>query len=230
MMLYSTWYGDSYREMADVWYKSAKANTTESDTVLCVESCPDKAAFRRVSNHVCGNTHKLRLWIKECERAIDRQENLVLMDADTFICNEINSAFDEDFDIGLTFRKYKIPFNAGVVFFKPTDKAMKFMNAWYSENMRLLNRRTEFSVGIKKYGGVNQASLANVLRNPARQYKKFDCATWNCEQSSWNTFSDDTRVVHVKSELRSHIFGNVRHKRPEFDRMKMIYDSYLEMP
>lgn len=230
MMVYSTWYGDIYREMAEVWYKSAEANTDDCDTVMCGESNPDRDAFRLVNNHVCGNTHKLRLWIKQCEWAMEREENLVLMDADTFICHELRSAFDEDFDIGLTFRKYKIPFNAGVVFFKPTDNAMKFMNAWYSENMRLLNRRTEFNNGVRKYGGVNQAALANLLRNPPCKIHKFDCAIWNCEQSSWREFSPLTRVVHVKSDFRSHVRGTLNHKRPEFDRMKAIYDHYKAMP
>lgn len=57
-------------------------------------------------------------------------ETVVYLDADAFIVKAIDDIEDDQFDVGLTYKGAKARINAGVCFFKNTDRSKIFVENW----------------------------------------------------------------------------------------------------
>lgn len=209
MLIYSTGYGRIYDTLARVWECSAREHNPAVEVTYEPSRPPARTMQRAGNNHVGGNTHKLDLWVQAAHRCIDAGRRCVLMDADTFVLGLLADAFGEfQGDIAYTTRHYRVPFNAGVVFVNPTQAARDFLVRWQSENARLFSHRALSSEAVRRFGGVNQAAFAALIRNPgACKLGTVPCAKWNAEQTSWSVFGSDTRVVHIKPPLRQRVLN-----------------------
>lgn len=154
-----------------------------------------------------ANTHKLACWAMRVHQAAIG-DRLLLMDADTMIVNSLDAVWDRPFDVAYTVKSgSKFPINAGVVFVRVSLAARAFFARWVEENARLLRNDPERTYR-KRYGGLNQAALACVLQAPAARVVALPCAEWNCEDSTWASFTPArTRIVHVKGDLQRAIFN-----------------------
>ncbi len=89
------------------------------------------------------------------EKTLRDHDKVLLVDADAFIERPVDEAFEDEFDIGVTFRPnnagmvemYRNPessrsqrmgyINSGAVFAKQTSKAFEFLKAWKKEAYRM---------------------------------------------------------------------------------------------
>lgn len=154
------------------------------------------------------NTQKLDHWIEQVLAAPDGAP-VLLMDVDTAILRRLDDVWSLDFDLALTRRPKGFPYNGGVVFLRASAAVKALMAAWGAENRRMLEDRAYHLRWQRIYGGINQAALGKLIETGgAAGLKIIDlpCQDWNCEDQSWHLFNNQTRVLHVKSDLRIAIF------------------------
>lgn len=162
------------------------------------------------------NSQKLDRW-HEIVLAAPDGERLLLIDADTLILRPLDDVWDAPFDLAYTTRLSMFPLNAGVVFLRVSPGVRAFMTAWREENLRLLtDPKPVLSSWRRKYGGVNQASLARQLQTAhGLAIRELPCLEWNCEDTSWAQFDPAvTRIVHIKGALRKIVMQR-QHPTPE---------------
>jgi hypothetical protein len=155
------------------------------------------------------NTQKLGIW---CRIILEAPvgDRICLIDSDTFLVNGLDDVWDRDFDIAITVRDFVLPLNAGVVFVHVTPQSKTFMQRWYDVSAAMYADIPYHVLWRKKYGGMTQASLGNILESGdhGANVLTLPCREWNCEDSCWGKFDPAaTRVVHVKSGLRRLIFN-----------------------
>jgi len=171
----------------------------------------DLTFSRVLGESASSNTQKLEEWARIAASAPEG-DLLALLDADTFLTATLDPVWDLDFDVALTERAGShLPLNGGVIFLRAGARARDFMKAWAETNRELFCSPKLLDPWRKRYGGMNQAALGKVLetRPPGgAKVLRLPCLEWNCEDSSWAQFDPArTRVIHVKSALRTAAFG-----------------------
>lgn len=168
-----------------------------------------------VSAHV-ANTHKLEHWADLVAASADGDE-LLLLDADTYIRQPLDEVWSRPFDLAYTVREYPVPFNLGVLFVRVSDRARALFELLRAENRRLFRPSDETAIWRRRFGGVNQAAFGFLLERGVYAgctIRQLPCHEWNCEVSSWPRFDPAvTRIVHVNGALRRQIF----HREPRPD-------------
>lgn len=173
---------------------------------------PPVRRFTENTNHL-ANTAKLAHWCDAVSAAADGDE-LLLIDADTFIVRPLDDLWESPFDVAYTVRPpgYPMPLNAGVIFLRASPTTQRFMVAWRERNQQMLRDRALLARWWK-YRGINQAALGSLLEEEGGELGHLlplPCREWNCEDSSWESFAPDvTRIVHVKAALRRAVFPPV---------------------
>lgn len=154
-----------------------------------------------------ANTHKLAEWARRV-RAAEDGDRMLLADSDAMILRPLDDVWAESFDLAYTVKRGRFPFNAGVVFLRVSDRTRAFMSDWVAANARVLADERPAEFWIRQYGGVNQASLAELLMNTGLQLAQLPCHEWNCEDTNWRRFDPAvTRIVHLKGALRTACFS-----------------------
>jgi len=148
----------------------------------------------------------------------------VYLDGDAQLCANIDDIVDDDYDIGVTLRDpselagawYEEHFdivkyvNAGVIFFKPTPAAKKFLNVWHvitesiGNDQQVLNKLTCPDTYPKPYS----IMTINEIR-----IKYFPCMQYNYYYFE-RGLAPNIKIMHFK--------GPVRHFYP-FDWKKRLY-------
>lgn len=168
------------------------------------------------------NTWKLDWWRDRVLGAPDGAR-VLLIDGDTFVTRPLDPIWDLDFDVAYTLRaKYEkvrglagvrtrgggIPFNAGVIFLRVSERTRAFMRSWSETNLRFLRDAQEHEPWRKVYAGINQAALGYLLEQGEHgcHIAELPCAEWNLVE--WGLYEPEvTRIVHVKSSLRRATFA-----------------------
>lgn len=217
-VIYSIWFGDGmYERMAKVFEYTAKKHCPNWDiNVDHVEPVELEHHNMALPSHV-ANTQKMEAWNRVVQGA-ENGKRILLVDSDTFFTNGIDDIWEKDFDICYTSKKTsRFPFNSGVIFIRVSDKVKDFFNEWAEVNRNMLKNAKKHQPWRAKYGGINQAAFGWMLRSEeAKRLNIADvpCREWNCEDSSWASFDpNETRIVHVKSDLRRAIFRRGRQDR-----------------
>ncbi len=161
-----------------------------------------------------ANTWKLDRWCEVVEAAA-QSEQLLLIDVDTAILQPLEAIWELPFDVAYTVRPAvsRFPLNAGVLFLRVNDQSRAFLRAWRDENRKMLGDALRHGRWRRKYAGMNQASLGCLLEGKVvpggAELLRVPCQEWNCEDSTWEAFSECTRILHIKSQLRLAIFNGV---------------------
>lgn len=157
-----------------------------------------------------ANTRKLEAWVAAACVVPDGDE-IALLDADTVVLGPLDEVWAEPFDVAITMRAatrrfpYPYPFNGGVVFLRVSPRVRDFLGAWAAENARMLEDRQHHHRWKRRYGGINQAALGYLRESgglDGLRVAEVPCEIWNCEDSTWERFSERTRIIHIKGELR----------------------------
>ena len=162
-----------------------------------------------------ANTHKLEAWVAAACAAPDGDE-IALLDADTMVLGPLDEVWAAHFDVAITMRAvsrrfpHVFPFNAGVVFLRVSPAIRAFMWAWAAENARMLEDRQHHRRFQPRYGGINQSALGFLRESGAMDalaVLEIPCQRWNCEDSTWERFDAQTRILHIKGDLRRTALG-----------------------
>lgn len=195
-----------------------------------VQHCPDwrctiacrPMPLGRVSevSHT-ANTAKVEYWSDVVAAAADG-DRLLLVDVDTMIVGKLDAIWEHSFDVGYTTcaPAARLPFNAGVIAVRVSDRTRTWFRAWRDLNRRMRFDRVFHETWRRQYGGLNQAALGYLLEHPQHgaipgwrgiHLRPLSGLRWNCEDSWWQAFDPEhTRIVHIKSGLRLAIFGGDR--------------------
>jgi len=155
-----------------------------------------------------ANIDKHRIWADAMAIAKTYEENIVLCDCDTLWLRDPSFLFEHDFDVAYTTRPGKFPINAGIVYCKPTHRAVGFIRdvaVWALELGTATGRSHWFAEElIAKYGGVGQAAFVMAMETNryGANLMPVDCQTWNNCDQTWKRFSDKTVALHIKGKLR----------------------------
>lgn len=131
---------------------------------------------------------------------------VAVCDMDLMFLRPIEDVWERPFDVAVTRREWKSPWNTGLWFMRPTEAARTFVAEWAAlARYFALHEPAE----VERHSGIDQAALARALdRNTQACVLELPCRHWNSTQSEWAQIDDETRVVHVKSALRRACFGS----------------------
>ena len=202
--------------MRDGLRRSVGCNAPEAELVII----EDHSEF---VNALDACHRKVREWAVQCCKSY---VPCACLDIDCLVLQDLSPIFENTFDLGMTVRDDKQWLNAGVIYYQPSDQARRDMIAW-AELSRDSSRDKKIESWYRQETGqsaTNEASFAYGLKHKVFQgrVKKFQCREWNCEQHYWEDMDENTKVLHVKSGLRGHVFnvkGKYPHFRPERARM-----------
>ena len=80
--------------------------------------------------------HKIE-WLEDLilGLSVKKNDQFIMVDADLYFCGDPFTAFEREFDLGITSRfvLHRFPVNGGVVFFRPFDRVKKFINMWIEQ-------------------------------------------------------------------------------------------------
>lgn len=164
---------------------------------------------------VITNTFKLDRWVEILEQ---ETENLCFSDCDMLMTNRIDDVWEYDFDVAYTYRrKWKetgqgIPYNGGVIFTRPNERSTRFFKRWAEVNRMMVEDQQFHAKWRKKYAGINQSAFGYLIENESDicKLKELPCPTWNSVDESWTEFNKDTKMLHIKSQLRRCCLGSQR--------------------
>jgi len=172
---------------------------------------------QRPSN-VRYNTEKLAVWNEYMQHADD---NTIFMDCDMLCLRSDDNVFEQEFDIGMTFRPEGShpPMNGGVVFARPSVQARKFFSDWLDVNNQMYADPSFHHKWRNRYLGMNQAAFGYMYESGMCDYiRRFKTRIWNAVNQDWKFIDDETVFVHMKSGMRTAIAQNVApygvYKRP----------------
>jgi hypothetical protein len=96
------------------------------------------------------------------------------------------------------------------------------MTRWAERTALMLADPNARNTWRRQYGGVAQAALVTLLnqKDHGLALLPLPCAEWNCEDSAWAIFRPtNTRILHIKSELRHSVFGTKVTRRTDIKKL-----------
>ena len=209
MRVVTVGYGEPFETLLSVMRHSLrKTNPTARLDVVPVGPHVMPSGY---PEHAESNVNKMRAWVHAVVSAKDG-EKLLLADCDLMFLGEINSAFDQDFDVAYTVRPGKLALNAGALFVRANAKSRAFVRRWYMEATWILQQDPQrIQQEVMRFGGVSQASLMHALEGPLGAtvgFASLPCSRWNSVDQTWADFDPaTTRIIHVKGRLRRLVLG-----------------------
>ena len=150
------------------------------------------------------------------EYALMLNEPCAVCDIDLMFRRSIADIWEQKFDIAVTIRNHLARFNTGLWFYRPTDASKFFVKHWLELTEQFSKDMEGIKPGLDKYSGLDQYALACVLKKDRFvNVIELQCQEWNAEQTYWATIDENTRVIHIKSQLRNELFE--RDQRTKYD-------------
>ena len=191
-----------YLLLKNVFRKSCEVNMPDAEFIDYVIDAPEKE-YGHAYNFTY-NTIKLRIWRDHLKAA---KENIIFADCDMLCTKDASSGFDLPFDIAYTSRTtvVRIPMNGGIIFARPTDKAVQFLEKWSEINDRMYNDLDFHHQYRVQWAGMNQAAFGYLMEHPEEYDAKlheYFTQEWNAVDCDWGRVDHNTKFIHYKSSLR----------------------------
>jgi hypothetical protein len=122
------------------------------------------------------------------------------------------------------------PYNGGVMFIRPNEKSIKFMERQLAINNRMLKDDKFHRQYRLVYCGINQAAFGYMIENEADicNLLSLPCSEWNACDATWLQHDDSVRMVHIKSALRWMCVGKTA-IQPGYEFLVRMWKDYEEM-
>jgi len=158
---------------------------------------------------------------------LKQNENCIITDADIMFTGNCEEVFNKEFDIAVTVRDAPCWINAGVVFYKPTQEGKRLLQEVFTLTLEMARRPYRHLEALKRFLGADQAALA--LLTEKYNLLKLPCEIWNNEQHSIDRFSEETKIVHMKSSLWDLVHNEpLRIEYPEDHVIFKVFDLWKE--
>lgn len=213
-------FGERLQRLFTAWERSIEANCPGAELVVIEGEKPPRQPDRAAT--YTDNTYKLHVWREEVERAVRDGVRVACLDMDMVVLGDLSSVWEQmgTADVAVTERPGKYWLNGGAVYCRPTPAAAAFMDQWCRVNDALLADLRVLKAAVGRHYGLNQTALVHLLEagEPCCELVRVPCQQWNCCDQVWAQFDDDVRVLHVKGQLREHLyaFHAVEKVRPEW--------------
>ena len=150
-----------------------------------------------------SNTVKLGEWSGYLD-SLKEGEHVVFLDCDLIFLKPIEDAFNHDFDVAYTYRDNGVPLNGGVVFLRNNKYARAFIKQWTHVNEAMYSGTMPMKPYVDKYCGINQSALGYLLEEGDLDcdIEALPCSIYNACGDKWRSLDPDTRIIHIKDELR----------------------------
>lgn len=169
--------------------------------------------------NVAECSRRTRIW-REAVDALPDGEVLGLIDADTCVLGDLSEIELRAFDLAYTVRPNwaRYPLNGGVVFVRGGELARRFFRDWVEMDAEL--QKGNVHELLDAYGSIDQAALSHLVNFSTQKAHviALPCAVWNCEDSTWEQFSEQTKILHIKGTLRRCCLGH-REAGPTYERV-----------
>lgn len=206
-----TWFDSpdryNFEKLKDVFIHSLLHHNNNIELIEIEKQYPNK--IKDLPNAHFENIFKLGVW----NDLIQKQETpLIICDCDLLVVNNIENIVNiSTKDIIFTSRDKNNRFNGGFIYINPTPKAKEFFQEWYDISINSFDPKTNsmWKQYVSKYKGANQAVLGYLYENKkyADIIDEIPCHIWNCTDYEWEKFSPDTKIIHIKSELRDFVLN-----------------------
>lgn len=132
---------------------------------------------------------------------IDEYDYVAWIDADALVQKRFDEVM-EDYDIGVTVRQPKqkensMPINAGIVFVRKTNQAIKFLNQW----IKLCETGVSDQQELNKLCSVTTQDMNTLVERNGTRIKIFPCAIYNNVYFAKKKVPN-AKIKHYKSKLR----------------------------
>jgi hypothetical protein len=160
-------------------------------------------------------------FIQAAKRVKNFSGNWAVCDLDLMFINSIEDIWEKPFDIAITTRK-TIKYNTGIWFIRDNERAKDFLHKWIVNTEILVDMVKSGNEEIKPYihenGGIDQASLDMTINHEISKAKVFelDSTIWNACQHEWEHVTEETKIIHIKSNLRKFCFRQKKEEPPEY--------------
>jgi len=143
--------------------------------------------------------------IKDALLDADVNDVVVWIDADALILDRIDEILDVNFDIGVTVRQPKakensLPINAGIVFVRKTDRALKFVDNW----IELCKTGVSDQQELNRICQVTTKDIDTSVNRDNTLIHVFQCRIYNNSYFKKKP-APHAKILHYKSKLR-HLF------------------------
>lgn len=188
----------NYQRLLNAMINSASSVGYEIDVIRI--DAPEQIKNKRSHD---SNTAKLREWSGYLD-AVGEGEEIVFLDCDLIFLKRIDDAFNHDFDVAYTYRDNGVPLNGGVVFLRNNKYARGFIRMWTDVNEAMYNGRIQMKPYVDKYCGINQSAFGYLLETEDLDcdIEALPCSIYNACGDKWRDLDPDTRIIHIKDELR----------------------------
>lgn len=209
---------EEYRDLRKIFERSAATIMPDIDIVIVeIPSVGRKGLDHHTDTSICFR--------KAAEKAIELGEKAAICDIDLMFRKRIDDVFDHQFDIAITIRALKARYNTGLWFYNPSSAAREFVFNWLLKTEKYTEHFKDNIENVKKYAGIDQFALAcTIWENKQANVLTLPCQEWNAEQSTWKHVNEETRVIHIKSQLRNELFG-----RPQNMKYNGVISKGLEI-
>ena len=132
----------------------------------------------------------------------------VFVDIDTIFLRDVSELFDKTFDVAIGQRPHwggrRVRYNGGVVLFKPTQAARRFMAWWSAIDGNMLENQDLHMKWHVKYNGQNQASFGCMMELHSKKTRihRYPTAVLNACEQDWPRISENVPyILHVRKRL-----------------------------
>lgn len=178
-----------------------------------------KSFSKFIPNRINNRLKRERLYIEKIlclnHFVLNHTGSFIYLDADAFIINSIDQAFNADYDIGVTIRREnEISYgfsncrilNAGVLFFNSSQKShLEFMHHWLTKSsitLEKLMEQTALSRIIFPKKTIPQSLSASKrllrIKNHNIKIKIFKCENYNFNWVEEEIDPEKNRIIHIK--------------------------------
>ena len=185
-----------YERLRIVWERSAQEAMTGVPRKIIQLTPPEDTG--REDDITYADTAVMQ-WV------LDNRRDCVVTDIDMMFTGNMMDVFKRQFDIAVTKRDYRAPYNSGVWYFRNTAGGRAFVKLWLRETWRMFNN--EAKRANPGHGGLDQASLFKAIKKTKAKVIELPCELYNAEQTCWAELHPDVRAIHIKSKLRRVCFG-----------------------